>query len=116
MQCPLCLDSPLEPKYVGPTEVDICPKCRGIWLDRGELDRLLGDAPPRDDRRPEPTRDRSYDERRPEPTRDRSYDERNDDDRRYDERRYDDRGSRGRPGKKSKAKRLADLFEEVLDF
>jgi len=102
MQCPLCLDSPLEPKYVGPTEVDICPKCRGIWLDRGELDRLLGDAPPRDDRRPEPR----YDDRR--------YDDR------YDERRYDDRYDDDRyrkpKGKKSKSKRLADLFEEVLDF
>lgn len=107
MQCPLCLDSPLEPKFVGPTEVDICPKCRGIWLDRGELDRLLGDAPPRDDRRPEPR----YDDRR------------YDGDRRYDDRpapryddRYDDDRYRKPKGKKSKSKRLADLFEEVLDF
>lgn len=22
-------------------EIDYCPKCRGIWLDRGELDKLL---------------------------------------------------------------------------
>ena len=22
-------------------EVDYCPKCRGIWLDKGELDKLL---------------------------------------------------------------------------
>ena len=99
MQCPLCLDSPLEPKFVGATEVDICPKCRGIWLDRGELDRLLGDAPPRDDRRDEDDR----------------YDERQYGDRRDDDRRYDDRDRRPK-GKKSKAKRLADLFEEVLDF
>jgi Uncharacterized protein conserved in bacteria len=112
MQCPLCLDSPLEPKFVGATEVDICPKCRGIWLDRGELDRLLGDAPPRDDRR----RDDRYDDR------DRFDDRRRDD--RYDDRRRDDRSDdrdryerdRRPKGKKSKAKRLADLFEEVLDF
>lgn len=99
MQCPLCLDSPLEPKYVGATEVDICSRCRGIWLDRGELDRLLGDAPQRDERRP--ARDERHDDRRYE------------DDRRYDDRRDDDRRPKG---KKSKAKRLADLFEEVLDF
>jgi len=23
-------------------ELDICPTCRGVWLDRGELDKLLG--------------------------------------------------------------------------
>jgi Zn-finger nucleic acid-binding protein len=22
-------------------EVDYCPKCRGVWLDRGELDKLV---------------------------------------------------------------------------
>ena len=21
--------------------IDVCPKCRGVWLDRGELDKLL---------------------------------------------------------------------------
>lgn len=122
MQCPLCVDSPLEPKYVGATEVDICPKCRGIWLDRGELDRLVGEAPARDERRDESLRadDRSFD--------DRSFDDRRGggdrggghrgggfrgDERGYDDRRGDERTPRG---KKSKAKRLADLFEEVLDF
>jgi Zn-finger nucleic acid-binding protein len=23
-------------------EIDICPGCRGVWLDRGELEKLLG--------------------------------------------------------------------------
>jgi uncharacterized protein len=37
-------------------EIDYCPTCRGIWLDRGELDKILerstADAapPPRSDR------------------------------------------------------------------
>jgi uncharacterized protein len=22
-------------------EIDVCPRCRGVWLDRGELDKLL---------------------------------------------------------------------------
>jgi Zn-finger nucleic acid-binding protein len=26
-------------------EVDICPECKGVWLDRGELDKLLEAAP-----------------------------------------------------------------------
>ena len=30
-------------------EIDYCPKCRGVWLDRGELDKIIersaADAP-----------------------------------------------------------------------
>ncbi|MCR5880784.1 zf-TFIIB domain-containing protein [Phenylobacterium sp. J367] len=25
-------------------EIDICPTCRGVWLDRGELEKILGDV------------------------------------------------------------------------
>jgi Zn-finger nucleic acid-binding protein len=28
-------------------EIDYCPKCRGIWLDRGELDKIIEQADPR---------------------------------------------------------------------
>ena len=33
-------------------EIDYCPTCRGVWLDRGELDKIIersvaADAPPR---------------------------------------------------------------------
>lgn len=97
MHCPLCLDAPLEPKYVNGTEVDICARCRGIWLDRGELDRLLGDDTPPPDRA-------RQDERRP------AVSER---DRSMERDRYDDRGYK-KP--KSRSKRLADLFEDVLDL
>jgi Zn-finger nucleic acid-binding protein len=27
-------------------EIDYCPKCRGVWLDRGELDRIIERALP----------------------------------------------------------------------
>lgn len=104
MQCPLCRDAPLEPNYVGSTEVDICSRCRGIWLDRGELDRLL-DGPGGSSASDRPVRPvRSVRPDRPDqPDRHRSDDGR-------DERR--DR----EPKRKSKAKRLADLFEDVLDL
>ena len=26
-------------------EIDYCPDCRGVWLDRGELDKLIDQAP-----------------------------------------------------------------------
>jgi uncharacterized protein len=33
-------------------EIDYCPKCRGVWLDRGELDKIIEradtDVPPRE--------------------------------------------------------------------
>jgi Zn-finger nucleic acid-binding protein len=31
-------------------EIDYCPQCRGVWLDRGELDRLIERAPERTSR------------------------------------------------------------------
>ena len=40
MNCPLCIDETLQPTYRGGIEIDICPRCKGIWLDRGELERL----------------------------------------------------------------------------
>lgn len=27
-------------------EIDYCPKCRGVWLDRGELDKLISVSSP----------------------------------------------------------------------
>ncbi len=45
MNCPLCIDQTLDVTHRAGIEVDICPKCRGIWLDRGELDRLVADDP-----------------------------------------------------------------------
>ncbi|RYI99436.1 MAG: hypothetical protein EON52_25890 [Actinomycetales bacterium] len=80
-------------------EIDYCPECRGVWLDRGELDKIIdraeseasrsvppapAAAPPRDDR---------YDDR------DRRYDDR---DRRYDDRRY---------SSKKKSHWLGELFD-----
>jgi hypothetical protein len=26
-------------------EIDVCPECKGVWLERGELDKLLEAAP-----------------------------------------------------------------------
>ena len=28
-------------------EIDYCPECRGVWLDRGELDRIVENAAPK---------------------------------------------------------------------
>jgi uncharacterized protein len=40
MQCPVCA-SMLQPVNRQGIEIDTCPQCRGVWLDRGELDKLI---------------------------------------------------------------------------
>ncbi len=40
MLCPVCKVDLLLSEKQG-IEIDYCPKCRGIWLDRGELDKLV---------------------------------------------------------------------------
>ncbi len=40
MRCPTC-NVALVPTERQGVEIDYCPKCRGIWLDRGELDRII---------------------------------------------------------------------------
>lgn len=41
MKCPICLDVDLTMADRLGIEIDYCPKCRGVWLDRGELDKII---------------------------------------------------------------------------
>ena len=41
MKCPHCPSSTLVMTERQGVEIDYCPTCRGIWLDRGELDKLI---------------------------------------------------------------------------
>ncbi len=40
MNCPKCYE-PLRIADRQGVEIDYCPECRGVWLDRGELDKIL---------------------------------------------------------------------------
>ena len=44
MHCPNCPEERLLMSERNGVEIDYCPKCRGVWLDRGELDKLLEKA------------------------------------------------------------------------
>ena len=55
MKCPTCVTTDLLMTERLDIEIDYCPKCRGVWLDRGELDKLIE----RSADMPRP-RDRSY--------------------------------------------------------
>lgn len=40
MQCPIDGETLVMADRAG-VEIDYCPKCRGVWLDRGELDKII---------------------------------------------------------------------------
>lgn len=40
MKCPICTIDLVMSEKKG-IEIDYCPKCRGVWLDRGELDKII---------------------------------------------------------------------------
>ncbi|MEY4373378.1 MAG: hypothetical protein RL219_2147 [Actinomycetota bacterium] len=46
MNCPTCTDERLVMTERSGIEIDYCPRCRGVWLDRGELDKLIERAAP----------------------------------------------------------------------
>ena len=67
MNCPVCRDVQLVMSDRQGVEIDYCPKCRGVWLDRGELDKILERAGREAGESRGPDRDRDRD-------RDRDYD------------------------------------------
>jgi Zn-finger nucleic acid-binding protein len=105
MQCPVCTDVALAISSREGVEIDYCPQCRGVWLDRGELDKILdrvatapsGSAAPGPPPRP------AYDE----PSYDRSYEERGYD-RGYDDRRRDPRDM--------KRRKKRSFLDDIFDF
>ena len=89
MQCPAGCDATLVMTERQHIEIDYCPSCRGVWLDRGELDKIIersaavtAAAPPP----PRPVESGRYDERSV---------------------------AYGKPPKKKKAK---SFIEDVFDF
>jgi len=40
MKCPIDETQLVMTERAG-VEIDYCPKCRGVWLDRGELDKII---------------------------------------------------------------------------
>jgi Zn-finger nucleic acid-binding protein len=84
MQCPVD-GNELVMTERGGVEIDYCPKCRGVWLDRGELDKII-------DRSAGATPARETPPRAP-------------------ERRYDDDGYHPKPYRKKREGFLSELFD-----
>jgi hypothetical protein len=121
MQCPVC-DVALSISSREGVEIDFCPQCRGVWLDRGELDKVIerasvalgGTSRDRDDDR---GRDRDRDR-----DRDRRYEERpryvEDDRRRYEDRDRDRdrRYGEHRSGDDYRKKKKRSFLDDIFDF
>jgi uncharacterized protein len=122
MNCPTCPDDKLVMTERSGIEIDYCPTCRGVWLDRGELDKIIERSlvdsraePPRETRdRGRVDEDRRLDDRDHRDTRfdDNRYDDNRSDDRFKDDR-FDDDDRRGRPHKR---RRRESLLGELFDF
>ncbi len=41
MKCPRCTAETLDERVREGVTIDVCGACRGIWLDRGELEKLI---------------------------------------------------------------------------
>lgn len=84
-------------------EIDYCPECRGVWLDRGELDKLVkGSAEYERDQYQ--SRDREY----------RGHDDEDDEYRRRDDRGHYDEDSRHH-GKKKRGGFMENIFDGFGD-
>lgn len=92
MNCPVCSETSLVISERQGVEIDYCPKCRGVWLDRGELDKIIERS------------NEVFDNERPQ-----NYDERRYENKKhYSEKKYDDDYY-----KRNKRK---SFFNDLFDF
>lgn len=102
MKCPVCVDEQLVISSREGVEIDYCAQCRGVWLDRGELDKIIdrvgvtAPAPVA----PPPAQQRSDERYRDDRDRDRDRDDR-----------YRDDRDKGDP-----RRRRRSFLEDIFDF
>jgi Zn-finger nucleic acid-binding protein len=102
-------------------EIDYCPECRGVWLDRGELDKIVERSATEDEvrsgRDDRDDRDRDRREQRPD-DRYRERDDRNRDrdDRDRDQPRYGAHSTTSYDPKYAKKKKRKSFLEDLFEF
>lgn len=99
IKCPHCEEIMHQVKKLD-VNIDVCPKCMGIWLDKGELDKIVALS---NESAPSYDRDPGY-------QKDRDYDYRKDDDYRYKKDEYYN-------GKHPRKRRggIGDIFGDLFD-
>lgn len=100
MKCPVCKDIDLVMSERSGIEIDYCPKCRGVWLDRGELDKIIERS---SDNMPHQQSSRQYEEPRRQ-----EYEKPKYEDKKYYD---DDYHKHGYYSKHKKRSFLSDIFD-----
>ncbi|NBZ86952.1 zf-TFIIB domain-containing protein [Stagnihabitans tardus] len=101
MKCPVDNETLVMADRSG-VEIDYCPKCRGVWLDRGELDKIIERAAGPAVAAPPPPPPQAAQPVYREERRDERYEKD-----RYEKDRYDDRYH----GKRKRESFLGELFD-----
>lgn len=102
MNCPVCDDVRMREVEKDGVMIDICPSCKGVWLDRGELEKLLVEV--RDERQAYNDYYYAREQRSPSPEHDPRYDKRY-----YDNKQYPPHY------KRKKKKTVLDIFGDLFD-
>ena len=93
MKCPSCSTELKMSKRQG-IEIDYCPQCRGVWLDRGELDKII---------------ERSASELNNPP-------QRHDNDRQHENEKYDKERKHNEDDKYYKTRKRKSFLGDMFDF
>jgi Zn-finger nucleic acid-binding protein len=114
MLCPVCEHIELKISERQGIEIDYCPRCRGVWLDRGELDKIIERAAGLERERysvdaPKAKRGADYDDDFDDTDYPSLRKRKNDDPYRAEQRRYDDDDRRHPRRRKS-------IFEDIFDI
>ena len=111
MKCPVCKDVTLLMSEKKGVEIDYCPECRGIWLDRGELEKLIEKEVSYNDSHYE-RKTSSRDERDYDRDYEKDYDRKYKKDEYYSDKYYD---KKKYPRKKKRESFLEDIFDVFGD-
>ena len=107
MKCPVCKHVTLLMSEKKGVEIDYCPECRGIWLDRGELEKLIEKEVSYNDSHYE-RKTSSRDERDYDRDYEKDYDRKYKKDEYYSDKYYD---KKKYPRKKKRESFLEDIFD-----
>jgi Zn-finger nucleic acid-binding protein len=109
MKCPVCSDVRMREVEKDGVLIDVCPDCKGVWLDRGELDKLRTGI--------QETRN-EYDRMERHVSSDDKYERKqgrddDDDDRSYSSQDHNGNDKNGKPYKKKK--NMMDVFGDLFE-
>jgi len=104
MKCPNCEETLVMTERQG-VEIDYCPKCRGVWLDKGELDKIIEKSA---------SAQASQNLKSNEDKRRKQYDDDDDDD--EDEGGFFNRGKRDNENNPNRRKKGGGFLGDLFDF